>query len=282
MGGCLHALHSTCADDVVKLTATDLVDAFLESMKKTRSPELKVKSVCPYFSIESYTFPILVVKLYYLTMMMIVFVMSMLVQAALCSAYVRIARSCDPHIWRPECLINLLCSSEPCFPLIECLQVAICRLGLDLVSEDTINNSSFDLLPSENYGSSQVRRVGEKRSIHAPEALKRKRQRIDEASVNCNSNLLNVNKYSYIISEDKKEYADTMHRSLLVFIELLYPPGGKASSLGQDVASVALSTLCIVFCEYPHTEVSRCIFRLMREWNFWICEQVCYYLYNCF
>ncbi|KAE9447255.1 hypothetical protein C3L33_20777, partial [Rhododendron williamsianum] len=45
MGGCLQALHSSCLDDVVKLTATDLIKVFPESMQKTKSSELKVNSV---------------------------------------------------------------------------------------------------------------------------------------------------------------------------------------------------------------------------------------------
>jgi hypothetical protein len=42
LGGCLHALHSRCADDVVKLTAADLVTVFLQSLWRTKSQELKV------------------------------------------------------------------------------------------------------------------------------------------------------------------------------------------------------------------------------------------------
>lgn len=42
LGGCLDALHSGCADDVVKLTAADLVNVFPQSMRRTKSQELKV------------------------------------------------------------------------------------------------------------------------------------------------------------------------------------------------------------------------------------------------
>lgn len=49
LGGCLRALHSSCADDVVKLTAADLVNVFLQSMRRTKSQELKVNfENCPY------------------------------------------------------------------------------------------------------------------------------------------------------------------------------------------------------------------------------------------
>lgn len=42
MGGCLNAVHSSCADDVVKLAAADLVHVFPWSMWRTKSLELKV------------------------------------------------------------------------------------------------------------------------------------------------------------------------------------------------------------------------------------------------
>ena len=54
MGGCLQALHSNCPDEVVKLTAADLVSVFPESMRRTRSPELKVNFVLPFFFIHDY------------------------------------------------------------------------------------------------------------------------------------------------------------------------------------------------------------------------------------
>lgn len=42
MGGCLHLLHSRCPVDVVRSTATDLVNVFPQSLLRTRSQELKV------------------------------------------------------------------------------------------------------------------------------------------------------------------------------------------------------------------------------------------------
>ena len=51
IGGCLHALHSTCSDDVVKFTAADLIDVFYKSILKTKSPELKVILDLPHFYI---------------------------------------------------------------------------------------------------------------------------------------------------------------------------------------------------------------------------------------
>ena len=41
-------LHSTCSDDVVKLTAADLINVFPRSILNTKSAELKVNLVLPH------------------------------------------------------------------------------------------------------------------------------------------------------------------------------------------------------------------------------------------
>lgn len=49
MGGCLNALYTSCADDVVKLTAAELVGVFPQSIWRTKSQELKVNyNQCPF------------------------------------------------------------------------------------------------------------------------------------------------------------------------------------------------------------------------------------------
>jgi len=42
MGICLNTLYSSCPEDIVKLTAADLVSVFLQSMGRTKSQQLKV------------------------------------------------------------------------------------------------------------------------------------------------------------------------------------------------------------------------------------------------
>lgn len=93
IGSCLHAIHSSCPDDIVKLTASDLIAVFPESMQKTRSPELK---------------------------------------DALCNVYIRIAKSCPPDIWRPELLMYLLHSSNASFELVDCLRIAVSKISLEI------------------------------------------------------------------------------------------------------------------------------------------------------
>lgn len=51
MGICLNALYSSCSEDIVKLTAADLVGVFLRSMSRTKSEQLKV-NIVTYFSLE--------------------------------------------------------------------------------------------------------------------------------------------------------------------------------------------------------------------------------------
>lgn len=205
--------------------------------------------------------------------MMTVYFFSLLPQAAFCSAYVRIIKSCAPHIWRLESLFDMICSSKPFLPLTECFQAALSSLVPDLCTEVTKSNSSLDLshLPNNKF---EVLRVGEKRSSQAPEVLKAKRHKKNEVFVECTSDFQDMGKLNYINSERKQEYANYLRSSLVLFLERLQPPDDKASSLEPDVALMALSTLCIVFCGYVHTELSRCILVHMRGWISWVCRQV--------
>ncbi|KAI3718255.1 hypothetical protein L6452_19118 [Arctium lappa] len=232
LGGCLQALYSSCTDDVIKLTATDIVNVFPESMQKTGSPELK---------------------------------------AALCGAYVQIAKVCPPRIWKPESLINILCHPKPYYGLIECFQVALSILDPDLVGETTNAEDCLDASLSRVSGCEAVR-VGEKRPVHLTNVLKVKRQKVD-GSENFKPALQNVNKVDYPPCEGKKEYAEYIGSSLRLFIDCLEPPGGKANVLEPEVSLTALSMLCIVFCKYHWANFSIHISRLMLEWIPWICEQ---------
>jgi serine/threonine-protein kinase ATR len=45
---CLNTLHSSCPEDVVKLTAADLVGVFFGSLWRTKSQQLKV-NIDTYF-----------------------------------------------------------------------------------------------------------------------------------------------------------------------------------------------------------------------------------------
>lgn len=204
---------------------------------------------------------------------MTLYFMSLLLQAALCSAYVRIAKSCPPHIWRPETLLDMICSSKPSFVFIECFQVALSTLVPDLLTEVTKNNGSVDHSHLAN-NKFEVLRVGEKRSCQAAEVLKAKRRKKTEGFIECTSDFQDMGKLNCITSEREKEYANYLRSSLVSFLERLQPPDDKTTFLAPDIALMALSTICIVFCGYVPTEFSRCMLVHMRGWISWVCEQV--------
>nr|XP_043624485.1 serine/threonine-protein kinase ATR [Erigeron canadensis] len=224
LGGCLQALYSSCTDDVIKLTATDIVNVFPKSMQKTKSPELKT---------------------------------------ALCGAYVRIAKVCPPHIWKPESLFNTLRSPKPYHGLVECFQVVLSMLDLDFVGEATNGEESLDasLIRTSDYESV---RVGEKRSIQLSNVLNVKRQKLD----------LSNGSMSNLQSEGRNEYTEHAGSTLMSLIESLKAPGGNANLLEPEISLTALSILCIALCKCPRDKFIRQVSRQMLEWIPWISEQV--------
>ncbi|XP_048234616.1 serine/threonine-protein kinase ATR isoform X1 [Ricinus communis] len=235
IAGCLTALHSSCPDDVVKLTAADLMNVFPWSMWRTKSQELKM---------------------------------------ALCSAYTRIARTCPPHIWRPESLMNILCFPEPCPSLVDCLHVTLLILGPERVGGGVVNKVSV-ALPTSYYVSIEHTRVGEKRCIQDLDTIKNKRVRFERNVMVSDADILEESKLTRIVSfeREEEEYADLMHASLLSLLDILQSSPSECKSLIPDVALAALSMLCISFCRYPMTIMSLCIFQQMHSWIPWICEQ---------
>ncbi|XVF45588.1 hypothetical protein PTKIN_Ptkin02bG0218200 [Pterospermum kingtungense] len=234
IGGCLLALHTSCPDDVVKLTAENIVNVLHHSMWRTKSMELKV---------------------------------------ALCTAYIRISRTCSPHVWAPESLINVLCSPEPCMSLIDCFQVALSCLGPNRVGGGTTDHSNLGLLASSDKSVANPK-AGEKRHIIDVDSYKIKRQKIDGEIKFSNTKIPGDIKLTDIVSYKSEEgYADSMFESLLLFVETLNVPGVRHEALRPDVALTALSMLSIAFSRYPQTNMSLCIIQQMLAWIPWICEE---------
>ncbi|XVE48802.1 hypothetical protein DITRI_Ditri01bG0031900 [Diplodiscus trichospermus] len=235
IGCCLRALHASCPDDVIKLTAENIINVFPQTMWRTKSMELKV---------------------------------------ALCTAYIRISRTCPPHIWKPESLINILCCPEPCILLIDCFQVSLSVLGPTRVGGGAIEHSNLGLRGSIDKSIAKPK-VGEKRHIIDVGPFKMKRQKVDGEIKFSNTNVLGDIKLTDMVSYEREEgYADSMYESLLLFIETLNAPSVKDEALRPDVALTALSLLSIAFCRYPQTNLSVRIFRQMQTWFPWICEEV--------
>ncbi|XP_015941840.1 serine/threonine-protein kinase ATR [Arachis duranensis] len=237
MGICLTSLYSSCPEDVVKLTAADLVSVFRRSLSRTKSQELKV---------------------------------------ALCSAYARIARVCPPHIWQPEYLISALYQLEDLFrPLIDCFQVALSTLGPHLVGGVQGNDNTLTTLAS-NDQSIQSMRLGLKRPIEDVHNPTIKRQKVNEEIVVSDASLEMECKYSGIVTCQRVEdYADHMNKSLLSFVQSLNAPAVSDAllSLRPMAALSALSMLCITFSIYPETNIYFRIFQQMHAWLPWIVEQ---------
>ncbi|CAN4112596.1 unnamed protein product [Withania somnifera] len=230
IGGCLHVLYTNCPDEIVRSTSADFVNIFPYSLLKTRSLDLK---------------------------------------DALCLAYTRIAKSCPPHVWRPESLIHLLYSPTPIMPLVECFQVALSRLFPDLTGGESVNNGVKGL-----FDVHESPRAAEKRPGEDLEISNSKHQKINDENRYSSMKYEDVTKLGYGIgSLGEKQYADHMLNTLTLFIKLLKPPSQDSSSLGPEVSLTALSTLCIVFCRYPQAELSIQIFHQMYEWVPWVCEE---------
>ncbi|KAJ6365384.1 hypothetical protein OIU76_030204 [Salix suchowensis] len=233
LGSCLNILHSSCSDAIVEITAAGLINVFPQSMQRTKSQELKV---------------------------------------ALCCSYSRIARTCPPHIWRPESLIHMLCCPEPFSSLIDCFHVALSILGPDRVGGRMENNDGVRLSVSGDI-TVQNSSVGKKRHSQNVDTIQTKRRKVDDDVMASDPSVPAECKLPSIVnSKREEEYADCMHKSLVSFLELLKPPT-KPDSLRPDVALAALSMLCIAFCRFPTTYLSICIFQQMHAWIPWLCEQ---------
>ncbi|KAJ7967115.1 serine/threonine-protein kinase ATR [Quillaja saponaria] len=230
LGVCLKALYSSCPEYVVKITAANLVSVFPQSMWRTKSEELK---------------------------------------GALCSAYIRIAKTCPPHIWQPESLIDILCCAEAYFPLIDCLRVAVSILGPDHVGGMQTNNMSLGMMKSDDK-SIENTRVGEKRSIQDVFTVNSKRHKTNEEIYYVKLQV--QGKHSEVAACEREDYANHMHKSLLSFVESSKAAAINTDSLRPDVVLTVLSMLCIVFCCYPETQLSRRIFQQMLSWLPWIYE----------
>ncbi|CAK8574214.1 unnamed protein product [Lathyrus sativus] len=235
LGVCLNTLHSSCPEDIVRLTAADLVGVFFGSPGRTKSQQLK---------------------------------------AALCSAYARIAQVCSPHVWKPEHLISALYHPEPCLPMIECFQVAVSTLGPHLVGGIQGNDKNGALLSNENKPIERTGH-GQKRSIQDMDNFKIKRQRLSKEIDVVDASIEVECKYNCIVTCQRVEdYANHMNKSLLSFIQSLNAPAVGPGSLKPDIALSALSVLCIAFSIYPESDMSIRIFEQMLAWLPWITEQV--------
>ncbi|XP_051147175.1 serine/threonine-protein kinase ATR isoform X2 [Andrographis paniculata] len=230
LGGCLQSLHSSCPEHVVRSTAAEILYIFPESMLKTSSLELK---------------------------------------AGLCNAYIRIVKTCPPYLWRPECLISLLYSSNTSFHLIDCFRAAITSLGPNLVGRIMTEDADV-VLPKLRDTEIVISKFGSKRPREDIIPMEAKRQKL---KYSCSKSQDECKFVCTVPCVMEKEYADLMCSSLNLLLDFLNPPGENSNSLRIEIELAAISTLCIVFSEHPHEDLSLCIFQKMCKWLSWISEQ---------
>ncbi|XP_023529566.1 serine/threonine-protein kinase ATR [Cucurbita pepo subsp. pepo] len=231
IGDCLTVLYSNCCDDVVKLTAADMVGIFSQSLWRTKSMELKV---------------------------------------SLCNAYIRIAKICPSHIWRPEILVDMLSFPEPCFALIDCFQAALSILGPDYVG-GSVPGLGLSELSNKSIENS---RVGEKRCLEDLDNVKNKKLKVDGEIVSSEADILVECKKPHIkICGTDVTYANNLHNLLVSFVGCSRASSIRADGLRPEVSLTSLSMLCIAFCRHPETHLSQVIFQEMVSWIPWIYKQ---------
>lgn len=182
----------------------------------------------------------------------------------MCSAYVRIAKSCHPQIWEPRLLVRMLCSERPCLPLIQCIRAAITIL----IPGDALEGEVDASTSVANLKSSVLPKISSKRSMEINSTVECKRQKTAESNIEYTSNFL-------VDIEQKKKFANELWRSICLFLEFAKPANLKASPLKPETTITALSLLCLAFSAHPHSSLSSSIFHQNLSWIPWICKQVC-------
>eukprot|EP01018_Ginkgo_biloba_P009013 Gb_37326 [translate_table: standard] len=256
MGACLFALYDACSKCVVECTAQELMSVFPRTIVSTTCQELKV---------------------------------------AMCSAFIRTAKTCPPHIWKLDTLIELLYSSEPCFKLADCIQAAVDLLGLNSVGGEVAEN---DAKKSSVCGQAlkSVSSIRKKRLSEDSENTQNKRQKTVEEGfdveynpriaseklyVECllNGSIMNLNEHiidhrsKYELELERAPYAAYLHELLVNVVDSLHPNAIDSGFLKEDVALAALNILCQVFCKFPRTSCYTRIFQQILTWIPWMCKQ---------
>lgn len=187
----------------------------------------------------------------------------------------RIAKICPPYIWRPDYLVQMICSPEPCFLLIRCLQVALSILSPDHVGGQITHESCPDLLISSDDSTEFSSIGGKRRPSEDGQGFNVKRQKVDHTSEAPASKILAEHKAIHLAScESERGYAYYVHTLIVSLLDLLKSPAVKPGSLEPNVALRALSMLSIAFCRVPKTSLSLSTFRQMISWIPWIFDEV--------
>lgn len=189
-------------------------------------------------------------------------------QLAVCNAYMRIARMCPVHVWKPRVLIDVLLSSKPCLLVVKCIHVAVDVLGLDNILLEA-TKSSKESQPLSRAHSIYDSSVGMKRPGECMESSRIKRNKSATGELSSDTGY----QFPFFISKEK-DYADDMRHLLFSSIDAMRPVNVETSSLEPGTSLRALSLLCLVFCNYTTTKIYSSIFRQMWTWLPWIYKHV--------
>ncbi|KAG0457231.1 hypothetical protein HPP92_022388 [Vanilla planifolia] len=230
IGACLHVLHSACQDEVVKSTAGEIVDVFPKALQSTESPELQV---------------------------------------AMCSAYIRVAKVCPVYVWKPALLIGMICCSEPCLALIDCITMAVGILDPSYVSKIQVFNQGLLL---EDVKEFNIAKVGDKRNAQDYYGCVKRQRTNDMITFPSLDEHIGVESSEDFVHAKIKKCIDELQTSLSKFIELSKPDNSGTSPLRQEISIMALSLLCIAFSQHSNTSLSKTIFLQVFSWIPWICK----------
>ncbi|KAH9318621.1 hypothetical protein KI387_020390 [Taxus chinensis] len=250
LAACLLALYDICPKYIVECTAQELLSVFAQTFLNTASQDLKV---------------------------------------AMCSAYVRIANTCPPHIWKLDVLVELLYCSDPCFQLADCIQVAVDILGPQSVGGEVAKKAEPSLSDREQ---GRISFVGKKRVFEDADNMRTKRLKTIEG---LESNMriagdkhvmerplirshMSGNEYTtehsskHVLEQETKFYATYFHKLIVNAIDSLDPNNVYLYSVKEGTLT-ALSILSQVFCKYPNTLCYMCIVQQILTWVPWILKK---------
>lgn len=169
----------------------------------------------------------------------------------MCTAYKRIAQLCSPSVWKPEVLVKVLYTSNPCYWLIDCICLAIGTFGAE----------SFNKLGGATEDS-DLAGVGKKRKTEEREITSSKRQKMTETSFLKHG------------EQEESKISNPFPRLLFQLVAYLKPDSELHNSMTPENAINALSVLCCAFSSYWNTSLSGSIFEHVVSWIPWICKQV--------
>lgn len=166
-------------------------------------------------------------------------------------------------MWKPESLVGLICSQDPCLSLIRCLKAALSILGIDSIGRRTDDCKTSTFTKSEEFSIGHLLVGGKRCSMEENFPVKRRKVDLvsDVPDVSC---VLKGNLTLITMREDN--YAGTLYSSILSFLDLMNTATAESLTLKLNVFLRALSMLSISFLDYSTTSLGEAIFHQIISW----------------